>query len=56
MLFSQDAVFCRRHRALEHRITHEGKKVGLVCQIQYWAGAWEVEELFGQLPATVETS
>lgn len=52
----QDAVFCRRYRGLEHRITHEGVKAGLVCQIRYWAGAWEVEELFGRLPDTVETS
>jgi pyridoxal phosphate phosphatase PHOSPHO2 len=55
ILFSQDMIFCRRYRGLEHRITHEGKKAGLVCQIRYWAGAWEVEELFKQLPDTVET-
>jgi len=55
-LRSQDMVLCRRYRGLEHRIKHEGKREGLVCQVQYWAGAWEVEEIFGQLPDVVETN
>ena len=54
--FSQDMVLCRRYRGLEHRITQEGKREGLACQVRYWAGAWEVEEIFGQLPKAVETS
>jgi len=51
----QDIVFCRKYRGLEHRVTEEGKSAGLKCQVQYWAGAWEVEELFGQLPSAVES-
>ena len=42
----QDLVLCRSHRGLEARIKREG---GLRCGVRYWAGAWEVEELFGQL-------
>ncbi|KAG0701323.1 putative phosphatase-domain-containing protein [Suillus ampliporus] len=45
-LRSQDMVLCRRFRGLEHRISQEG---GLQCQVKYWAGAWEVEEIFNQL-------
>jgi pyridoxal phosphate phosphatase PHOSPHO2 len=56
LLFSQDMVLCRKYRSLEHRITQEGKKAGLVCQVRYWAGAWEAEENFRQLPNVVETS
>jgi len=52
----QDMVYCRRYRGLEHRIEQEGERKGLLCQVRYWAGAWEVEELFGQLPDAVETS
>ncbi|KAI0789117.1 phosphatase phospho-type [Abortiporus biennis] len=48
-LRNEDMVFCRRHRGLEHRIANEGEKQGLKCQIKYWAGAWEAEELFKQL-------
>ena len=54
LLFRRDMVFCRRFRGLEHRIKHEGESQGLLCQVKYWAGAWEVEELFGQLPDAVE--
>jgi pyridoxal phosphate phosphatase PHOSPHO2 len=53
---SQDMVLCRRFRALEHRIAQEGQRKGLKCQVRYWAGAWEVEENFKQLPETIETS
>jgi pyridoxal phosphate phosphatase PHOSPHO2 len=42
-------VLCRRYRGLEKRIAADGQKDGLVCQVKYWAGAWEVEEIFGQL-------
>jgi pyridoxal phosphate phosphatase PHOSPHO2 len=45
--FSQDMVLCRRQRGLQKRITEEGQKQGLKCQVKYWAGAWEVEEIFG---------
>ncbi|KAI0256282.1 putative phosphatase-domain-containing protein [Lactifluus subvellereus] len=55
-LRSQDMVLCRRFRALEHRIAQEGERRGLKCQVKYWAGAWEVEETFKQLPDAVETN
>ncbi|KAG1715756.1 hypothetical protein ID866_1424 [Astraeus odoratus] len=48
---SQDMVLCRRFRGLERRIAQEGASEGLKCQVQYWAGAWEVEEIFGTLSA-----
>lgn len=48
-LRSQDIVFCRANRGLQKRIEREAEKEGLTCQIQYWAGAWEVEEMFGKL-------
>jgi len=48
-LRSQDMVFCRRYRGLEKRLINDGEKDGLKCQVKYWAGAWEVEELFGKL-------
>lgn len=46
---SQDMVLCRRFRGLERRIAQEGEKEGLKCQVRFWAGAWEVEEIFGEL-------
>ena len=49
-------VLCRKGRGLERRIKQEGERKGLVCQVRYWDGAWEVEELFGQLPDVVETN
>ncbi|KAH9040126.1 phosphatase phospho-type [Lactarius pseudohatsudake] len=55
-LRSQDMVLCRRHRSLERRIALEGEGLGLKCQVRYWAGAWEVEEIFKQLPETVPAS
>jgi len=55
-LRSQDMVLCRRHRGLERRITRDGERLGLKCQVRYWAGAWEVEEIFKQLPDKVTTS
>ncbi|KAI9442499.1 phosphatase phospho-type [Lactarius indigo] len=55
-LRSQDMVLCRKYRGLEHRIAREGERLGLKCQVRYWAGAWEAEEIFKQLPDTVATS
>lgn len=43
---SQDMVLCRSFRGLQKRINKEG---GLKCQIKYWGGAWEVEEIFDRL-------
>ncbi|TFK44376.1 phosphatase phospho-type [Crucibulum laeve] len=48
-LRSQDAVFCRSHRGLQNRIEKEGEKEGLRCQVEYWGGAWEIEEKFNKL-------
>ncbi|PFH53831.1 hypothetical protein AMATHDRAFT_136744 [Amanita thiersii Skay4041] len=45
-LRSQDIVLCRNHRGLQKRIVKEG---GLQCQVKYWGGAWEVEEIFSSL-------
>ncbi|KAJ2917741.1 hypothetical protein MD484_g2639, partial [Candolleomyces efflorescens] len=45
----QDLVLCRSHRGLSQRIHKEGKEQGLKPKIQYWAGAWEVEEIFSTL-------
>ncbi|TFY71949.1 hypothetical protein EVG20_g1058 [Dentipellis fragilis] len=52
-LRSQDMILCRYYRGLEKRIAKEGEKEGLKCQIRYWAGAWEVEEIFKTLPDTL---
>ncbi|KZV74442.1 hypothetical protein PENSPDRAFT_601577 [Peniophora sp. CONT] len=48
-LRKQDIVLCRAYRGLEKRILKEGKQEGLQCQIKYWAGAWEVEEIYQNL-------
>ncbi|KAF9469933.1 phosphatase phospho-type [Collybia nuda] len=48
-LRSQDKVLCRSHRGLQKRIRDEGEKEGLKCEVEYWAGAWEIEEIFGTL-------
>ncbi|KAJ3519774.1 hypothetical protein NMY22_g13045 [Coprinellus aureogranulatus] len=45
----QDLVLCRSHRGLAARIAKEGQAKGLKPKIQYWAGAWEVEEIFATL-------
>ncbi|KDQ21703.1 hypothetical protein BOTBODRAFT_26130 [Botryobasidium botryosum FD-172 SS1] len=42
----QDVALVRKGRALETRVKHEAEKYGLKCQVKYWAGAWEVEEIF----------
>ena len=47
-------VLCRSHRGLEKRIARDGEKEGLKCQVKYWAGAWEVEEIFKSLDAEVK--
>ncbi|TFL01568.1 phosphatase phospho-type [Pterulicium gracile] len=46
---STDIVFCRNFRGLQKRIEQEGKSKGLKCQVQYWLGAWEVEQMFENL-------
>lgn len=45
-LRKQDLVLCRSFRGLSKRIAKEG---GLQCHVKYWSGAWEVEEIFGNL-------
>ncbi|KIJ49670.1 hypothetical protein M422DRAFT_28036 [Sphaerobolus stellatus SS14] len=45
-LRSQDLALVRKFRGLEKRINKEG---GLECDVKYWAGAWEVEEIFAEL-------
>jgi len=54
-IISQDMVLCRAYRGLEKRIAKEGQREGLKCQVRYWAGAWEVEEIFKSLPAELDT-
>jgi len=46
-LRSQDMVLCRRFRGLESLIAEKGEKE-LRCKVHYWAGAWEVEEIFNK--------
>ncbi|KZT52261.1 hypothetical protein CALCODRAFT_476120 [Calocera cornea HHB12733] len=48
-LREQDLALVRRHRGLEARIAKDGASAGLKCQVQYWTGAWEVEEIFATL-------
>ncbi|GJE95496.1 phosphatase phospho-type [Phanerochaete sordida] len=48
-LRSEDAVLCRTYRGLQKRIEKDGAGAGLKCQVHYWSGAWEVEELFSKL-------
>ncbi|KDR75193.1 hypothetical protein GALMADRAFT_98443 [Galerina marginata CBS 339.88] len=48
-LRSQDTVFCRTNRGLQKRIHKEGEAEGLKCNVQYWGGAWEIEEKFSKL-------
>ncbi len=42
-------VLCRSFRGLQRRIDKDGEKLGLKCQVKYWGGAWEVEEIFNAL-------
>ncbi|ESK96559.1 hypothetical protein Moror_6779 [Moniliophthora roreri MCA 2997] len=48
-LRSQDIVCCRTFGGLPKRITRDGEKFGLKCQVKYWTGAWELEEIFNTL-------
>ncbi|KAG8975487.1 hypothetical protein FRC05_005556 [Tulasnella sp. 425] len=48
-LREQDVVLARVGRGLEERIKEEGAASGLKARVIYWAGAWEVEELFPKL-------
>jgi pyridoxal phosphate phosphatase PHOSPHO2 len=47
---SQDICLCRKYRGLEKRIEREGETQDLRCQVEYWTGAWEAEEIFASLP------
>jgi len=53
---SQDIVFCRRFRGLERKIADEISKgedySRLKCNVEYWSGAWEVEEKFNKYAKT----
>jgi hypothetical protein len=46
---SQDMVFCRLYRGLQKCIEKRTEAKALKCSIHYWAGAWEVEEMFNKL-------
>ncbi|KAK1233175.1 hypothetical protein PQX77_003711 [Marasmius sp. AFHP31] len=46
-LRSQDLALCRTFGGLHKRIARDGEK--LKCQIKYWTGAWEIEEIFATL-------
>jgi len=46
---AQDLALVRKGRGLETRIANEGQTAGLACQVMYWGGAWEVEEIFARL-------
>jgi len=48
-LRSQDMVFCRLYRGLQRCIEKRSEAKSLKCSIHYWAGAWEVEEMFNKL-------
>jgi len=48
-LRTQDFALARLARGLEQRIKGEGEAASLKCQVQYWEGAWEVEEFFSRL-------
>ncbi|KAF7315488.1 hypothetical protein MIND_00064000 [Mycena indigotica] len=45
-LRTQDLLLCRSFGGLHKRIAKEG---GLQCEVKYWTGAWEVEEIFQTL-------
>ncbi|KAF8829107.1 hypothetical protein HHX47_DHR3000717 [Lentinula edodes] len=49
VLFSQDIVCCRTFGGLPKRIARDGELFGLKCQVKYWTGAWELEEIFNTL-------
>ncbi|WFD32152.1 pyridoxal phosphatase [Malassezia sp. CBS 17886] len=43
-----DVALVRRHRGLAKRIVDEG---GVQCEVRYWSGAWELEQLLLRLGA-----
>ncbi|KAJ7178380.1 phosphatase phospho-type [Mycena crocata] len=45
-LRSQDMLLCRTFGGLHKRIAKHGS---LKCEVKYWTGAWEVEEIFKTL-------
>ncbi|GAA97050.1 hypothetical protein E5Q_03725 [Mixia osmundae IAM 14324] len=45
-LRSQDLALVRTGRELQRRIAREG---GTRCEIKYWGGAWEVEQIFNTM-------
>ena len=45
----QDVALVRRHRGLAKRILEEGP---VRCQVRYWSGAWEAEQLLRALAAS----
>lgn len=47
--YSQDTVLARNFGGLKDRIYKESVERGLKCQVRYWTGAWEVEEIFQAL-------
>lgn len=47
-LREQDVAFVRRNRGLARRIHESG---GVRCQVRYWSGAWEAEQLLRLLGA-----
>jgi pyridoxal phosphate phosphatase PHOSPHO2 len=50
MLFDrQDMALARVDRRLQQRIEEDGEAAGLKCKVVYWKGAWEVEEVFGDV-------
>jgi len=48
-LRSNDIVCCRTFGGLPKRIAQDGENLGLKCQVKYWTGAWEIEEIFNKL-------
>jgi len=48
-LRSQDMALCRSFGGLRRAIAQDGERLGLRCQVHYWTGAWEVEEIFRDL-------
>jgi len=48
-LRSQDLALCRSYRGLQRCIERRPEAKAMKCTVQYWAGAWEVEEAFNKL-------
>ena len=49
MRHRQDVVLCRRYRGLYDLIRPYVDEGRLHPRVEYWTGAWEVEELLDQL-------